>query len=76
MLVVLNLYITIFGGFRFQARDRLKAYRKSDALGDEPQSGEVVVTNPPSPTNKTHFCLVTRVRFLNEARLRRMKTLR
>ena len=25
---------------------------------------------------KTHFCLPTKVRFLNEARLRRMKTLR
>ena len=29
-----------------------------------------------SPQQKTHLCLMTKVCFLNEARLRRMKTLR
>ena len=28
--------------------------------------------NPPSPTKKTHFCLVTKVRFLNDVCLRQM----
>ena len=34
---------------------------------------EDVVTNPPSPTKqKTHFCLPTKVRFLNDVCLRQM----